>query len=182
MKALWSILKWLLIGWGIISLAGLIVIAGLVGYRIGPGNVDASGTATNQDVRFVLNWCRLGDERMEKVVHSYQSARSLLGDHLDAYAIKISHVDEAELVRDDFGTGWFRCDQLDGVLKDAVDFAAGWLHRDDIGWFLTEDELKSDRVYVFPWSIYCHGTHPSAIELIFVRPKDKMVFYMSTKT
>lgn len=28
----------------------------------------------------------------------------------------------------------------------------------------------------------CHGTQPAAVELIFVRPKDKMVFYLSVKT
>ena len=181
MKALWSVVKWLLIGWGIVSLVGLIAIVATVGYHLGPGNVDTSGTAAPQDVRFVLNWCRLGDDRIEEVVHSYKSARSFTGDHLDAYAIRISRVDETELVRDEFGSGWFRCDELDGVLKDAVGFAAGWLHQDEIAWFLTEKELESDQVYVYPWSIYCHGTHPSAIELIFVRPKDKMVFYMSTK-
>jgi len=181
MKALWSIIKSLLIGWGIVCLVGFLLIAGAIRYRTGPGNVDVGGAATKQDVRFVLNWCELGDARIEQVVHSYESARSFTGDHLDAYAIKISRVDVDELKPDDFGSGWCRCDELDGVLKDAVDFAVGWLHQDEIGWFLTEDELRSDRIYVYPWSIYCHGTRPSAIELIFVRPSDKMVFYMSAK-
>ena len=30
-----------------------------------------------------------------------------------------------------------------------------------------------------PWVIQLHGTSPSAVELIFVRPADKMVFFMS---
>ena len=52
--------------------------------------------------------------RIEKVLHSHVSARSLTGDHLDAYAIKISHVDTAELTAktDDLGGGWYRGDQL----------------------------------------------------------------------
>ena len=105
MKTLWSVLKWLLIGWGIVCLVGLVVIVGTVCSLIDMGNTAISGAATKQDVRFVLNGCRLGDERIEEVVHSYQSARSFTGDHLDAYAIKISHVNATELVRDKFGSG-----------------------------------------------------------------------------
>jgi hypothetical protein len=144
--------------------------------------MDASNAATKADVRFVLNWCQLGDERIEEVLHSYRSARSFTGDHLDAYAIRVSHVDAAELKRDDFGSGWQRCDQLNGVLKDAIDFAVVWLDTDEVAWFPRENELASDEMFVYPWSIYCHGTQPAAVELIFVRPKDKMVFYLSVKT
>lgn len=162
-------------------MVGAIVLGGFIAYRIGPGNADTTNSANKQDVRFVLNWCRFGDERIEEVVHSYQSARSFTGDHLDAYAIRISHVDPAELTQNEFGSGWFRCDQVDGVLKDAVDFAVGWLREDGISWFPREEELRSDELYVYPWSIYCHGIRPTAVELIFVRPRDKMVFFMSTK-
>jgi hypothetical protein len=181
MKKAWTVVKGLLIVWGLVSLVALIAVCAVIAYRTGPGNSDSVDSATKQDVRFVLNWCRLGDDRIDTVVHSYESARSFTGDHLDAYAIKISHVDVDELVPDEFGAGWYRCDDLDGVLKDAVEFAAGWLNDDEIEWFLTEDELRSDAVYVYPWSIYCHGTQPSAVELIFVRPEDRMVFYMGCK-
>lgn len=182
MKRLWPIANWLLIVWGVICFFGALVVGGLLVFRMGPGNTDSSQTASKHDVRFVLNWCRLGDERIEEVVHSYVSARSFTGDHLDAHAIRITHVDPSELTKDDFGSGWARCDQVGGVLDDAIEFAEGWLHRDDISWFPTREELRSDRMYVYPWSIYCHGTRPSAVELIFVRPEDRMVFFMSSKT
>ena len=182
MKMHWSIVKWLLIGWGIVCLIGLIVIGGTIGYLIGPGNVAVSDSATKQDVRFVLNECQLGDERIEEVVHSYQSTRGFSGTHLETYLIKISHVDPSELTRDNFGYGWFRCDELDGVLKEAVNFATGRIQQYKIGWwFLTEEELGSSEVFVYPQSIYCHGTQPSAAKLIFVKPKNKMVFYMSAR-
>lgn len=179
MRIVWSILKWFLVVWGGVCLVGVLVLGGAIAFQIGPGNVDRSNAASKKDVRFVLNWCELGDERIEKVVHSYQSARSFTGDHLDAYAIKITYVSPEELTRDDFGSRWFRCDKLDGVLKDAVDFAVSWLHQDEISWFMNENELRSEEVFVYPGSINCHGTQPDAVELIFVRPKHRMVFYVS---
>jgi hypothetical protein len=181
MKRLWSIAKWFLIAWGAICLFGAVGVVGLVAFKLGPGNTESAQTASRQDIRYVLNWCNLGDERIEEVINSYVSARSFTGDHLDAHQIRIAHVDLSELVPDEFGKGWTRCDKVDGVLKDAIHFVQGWLHRDDISWFLTEDELRSQDVFVYPWSIYCHGTRPTAVELIFVRPKDKMVFFISSK-
>jgi hypothetical protein len=180
MQTLWRVLRWLLIAWGGLCLVGAIVLLGLYRGRTATFlNVDTANAAAEQDVRFVLNWCRLGDDRIEELLHSHRSAPSITGDHLDAYAIRISHVDSAELLPDKFGSGWRRCDEVTGVLKDAVDFASGWLHGDEINWFLSAEELRSDEVFVFPWSIYCNGTIPSSVQLIFVRPKDRMVFYIS---
>jgi hypothetical protein len=124
----------------------------------------------------------LGDSRIEKVIHSHVSSRSFTGDHLDAYAIKINSVTVEELTAntDEFrGPCWYRGDQLPKVLDDAVSFVGGWLH--EIEWFPTEAELRSSDIYIYPWSIYCHGVSPSAAEIIFVRPKDKMVFFFGGK-
>ena len=178
------IARWSLAIWGAISLIGVLIIAGLAAYHLGPGNRAKRDSASAHDVRFVLNWCQLGDQRIEKVLHSHVSARSLTGDYLDAYAIKISHVELAELTKPahDFDTRWHRGDQLPKVLDDAVAFVGGWLRRDELGWFPTEKQLRSSEFYVYPWSIYCHGVRPTAAELIFIRPSDKMVFYFGAKT
>ncbi len=181
MKRVLVIGKWLLIVWGVVSFIAAVLLVGFIAFRVGPGNTDSKETASKHDVRFILNWCNLGDDRIEEVIHSYRSSRSFTGDHLDAEAIKISHVDIAELTKDDFGSGWVRCDQADGVLKDAIEFVEGWLHEDNISWFPKAEELNSSEMYVYSWSIYCHGTRPTAVQLIFVRPKDKMIFYIDTK-
>jgi len=146
------------------------------------GNRTKADQASPHDVRFVLNWCGLGDSRTESVVHSYVSSRSFTGDHLDAYAIKISSVTVEELTAstDEVRGRWYRGDQLPKVLDDAVSFIGGWLH--EIPWFPSEDELRSGDIYIYSWSIYCHGVRPSAAEIIFVRPKDKMVFFFGGKT
>ena len=120
--------KWLLLIWGGLSLVGVLAVTAYVVFSIGQGNRDKDGSASQHDVRYVLNWCQLGDQRIEKVIQSHVSTRSFTGDHLDAYAIKISQVDLAELTAstNDFSGRWYRCDQLPKVLEDAVAFASGW--------------------------------------------------------
>ncbi|MDJ1506236.1 hypothetical protein [Xanthocytophaga agilis] len=85
--------------WGGISLIGVIVIGCYVIYSMTLGNRDVEGKATKSDVRFVLNWCGLGDERIEKVLNSYNSAHSFTGDHLDVYEIKITNITVDELTK-----------------------------------------------------------------------------------
>jgi len=169
--------------WGVISLVGILVVAGLVAYKVGPGNRPRIDAASPHDVRFVLNWCELGDDRIQTVVHSQVSARSLTGDHLDAYAIKISHVDIAELTKepDDFGGRWYRGDQLPNVVDEAVAFIGSW-HLEIPQWFPSEGQLRSPDLYVYPCRISLHATSPTAAELIFIRPSDRMVFYFGGAT
>lgn len=177
-----AIARWGLLIWGAFSLCAIIATAALAAYQLSYGNRDKSQTAAAKDVRFVLNWCDLGDQRIEKVLHSHVSARSFTGDHLDAHAIRISHIgiDELTNQKDELHGRWYRGDQLPEVVSDAVNFAGGWLH--ELPWFPTVDQLRSSEVYVYPWSIHLHGVRPSAAELIFIRPSDKMVFYFGGKT
>lgn len=184
MKRLLTLAKWSLLVWGGTSLVATLAIVGLITYQLSFGNRDETDKVSPHDVRFVLNWCNLGDSRIEKVIHSHVSARSFTGDHLDAYAIKITNVTLEELTAntDEFRGRWYRGDQLPKVLDDAVSFVGGWLGSGEIAWFPKEAELRSSEIYVYPWSIYCHGVRPSAAEIIFVRPKDKMVFFFSGKT
>ena len=177
-----AVARWSLLIWGALSLAGVIVFAAVIGYKLGPGNRDKIGLATAHDVRFVLNWCGLGDQRTEKVVHSHVSARSFTGDHLHAYAIKISHIDVAELTKetDHLRGRWYRGDQLPEIVAAGVDFVGGWLH--ELPWFPSKNELRGAEFYVYPWSIYFHGIRPTAAEIIFIRPSDSMIFYLSAKT
>ena len=182
MKLILKIGKWVLLVWGGLSLVAVTTLAIMFAYRLNVSNQAKPDEAKPQDVRFVLNWCNLGDNRIEKVLHSHVSARSFTGDHLDAYAIKITNVTLDELTTNKGASNgrWYRGDQLPKVLDDAVTFVGEWQH--EIDWFPTEAELRSTEIYVYPWSIYCHGVSPSAAAIIFVRPKDKMVFFFDGKT
>ncbi|MGH9203640.1 MAG: hypothetical protein ACRD2A_20635 [Vicinamibacterales bacterium] len=62
-----QLLSRMLMAWGAISLIGLIAVSAYVGYQFGPGNRVEIDAATAQDVRFVLNWCELADDRIERV-------------------------------------------------------------------------------------------------------------------
>lgn len=180
-QKLFKISRQLLTIWGGISLIGVIFIGSYSLYSTTPGNANVKDKATKSDVRFVLNWCGLGDQRIDKVLKSYTSARSFTGDHLDAYAIKITSVTVDELTnhRNTRPGKWYRMDSLPTVLNEAVSFIGGWQH--ETPWFPTEDSLRTRDFYVYPWSIYCHGVTPTATELIFVRPKENMVYYVSAK-
>lgn len=177
-----TIARWGLLVWGALSLVGVITIAIYDGDAFprpdGPDKIDS---ATNQDVRFVLNRCELGDHRIEKVVHSYVSPRSGSGDYLDAYSIKITHVERDELTK---ATGaspgrWYRGDQLPQVLDEAVEFFNEPFP--ELPWFPSELELRSPQFYVYPVSITLDGLQPTAVELVFIRPADKMVFYFGIR-
>ncbi len=179
-----SVLRNLLLVWGVFSLLGVIGLGAFFAYNLGPGNTDHVEEASIDDVRFVLNSCGLGQDRIEKVVRSFVSSRSFTGDHLDAYAIKISRVDLAELTAApiSFHSGWYRGDQLPAVVLEATEFISGALNGGEIAWFPKLPELRSAEVYVYPLTIYLQDGSPTSVELIFVRPADNMVFYLSEKT
>lgn len=158
----------MLLIWGTVSALGVVIIA----YQTTVGNRNISGKADKDDVRFVLNWCNLGDERIDKVIQSYQSSRSFTGDHLDAYSITISHLEIEELMTDD----WQRVDKVTGVYKEAIDFMAGWLGN-EIPWFPEIDDVRSDKYYIYLWGIEFHGSRPDSASIILARPEDNMVFY-----
>jgi hypothetical protein len=174
--------KWLLLIWGGFSLSSAIVLGTFVAYQLGVANRVKDDTTSPRDVRFVLNWCGLGERRIKQVIHSHVSARSFTGDHLDAYAIKISQVDEADLASksNESSIRWYRGDQLPQIIDETVRFVSAFHH--EIPWFPTEAELRSSSIHVYPQSIYLHGGRPTSAELIFVRPSDKMVFYFGGKT
>jgi hypothetical protein len=166
--------------WGGISLIGLILIVSYLTYSMTIGNKTENDKATKSDVRFVLNWCELGDDRIENVVRSYTSARSFTGDHVDVYSIKISHISMDELKKTNYGVGhWYRCDTIPEILDGAISLAGRF--QDETDWFPKEETLRTKGFYVYPVNIYCNGTSPIGTQLIFINPKDKMVYYIDVK-
>lgn len=183
MKKLIVISKKILVVLGALSLSGGIILGGFVAYQLIFSNQAKTDSASPRDVRFVLNWCNLGGKKIDKVVNSYVSARSFTGDHLDAYAFKVESISVDELIQNDKTPGgrWYRGDQLPKVLDDAVSMV-GNLGGGEVLWFPKEVELRSCDVYIYLWSIYYHNIKPTAVNIIFVRPKDKMVFFFGLKT
>ena len=187
MTKLGLILRWLLLVWGAISLVGACVMAVMFAISmrpLGPGqNADVNDKANADDVRFVLNECKIGEAKTVKVMHSHVSARSFTGDHVDAYAIKIKAVDQAQLEAppSPFGEGWVRGDAANPAIRDAIKLATDFTKSDHLSWFPLESELLSRRYYVWVCGIFLHGSRATEAYLIFVRPEDDMVFYVSVK-
>jgi len=162
-----------------------VLILGLIAYLVfffTVGNTTEDDKADIDDVRFVLNWCDLGDERIESVLHSRVSARAM-GDHFDAYAIKILNVTIDEIENPQSRrVKWTPGSDLNGVLHEAVKFASGWVDFENLSWFPSEKLLFSKEIYVYPWSIRMGGYDVVSAKLIFINPSKKMVYYASIDT
>ncbi len=193
-----GILKWFFIACGVVSLAGAAAIAAFVFYKIGPGNRASSETVPGKDLRYVLNSCGLSGFEIEQTVHSFRSARSFTGDHLDAHAMRIRIKDGSEnSLEEILEAGWVRGDLASGVTADAVEFVCWSLDRDEIrSWFPREEELRSDGIYVFTHlASYLNFFHtdfykasggegrimPHYAKVVFFRPEDGMLFFISSK-
>jgi len=181
MKTVGKLIRYILIGWGIVCLLGVICTLAFIVYSIGPGNSDKHGEATKKDVRFVLNWCELGDERIEKVVNSFVSARSFTGDYVEAYAIQISGVSSDELVSYQPRRSWVRCDLATGLHQDAIEYVKMWIGTNGLEWFPSRQLIESDEFFVYIWSIYYHRTTATGAEVILIHPKSNMIYYLGAK-
>ncbi|GHT44449.1 hypothetical protein FACS189454_01860 [Planctomycetales bacterium] len=181
MNRVLQIIQLLLTIWGGISLVGIGVLAGYILYLWTLENKTVVDKATKSDVTFVLNWCELGDQRIDKVLNSYVSARSFTGDHLDAYAIKITDVTVDELINNKHNKAglWYRGDNLPPVLDDAVSFISGWSEKP--AWFPTKNSIRTQDFYVYPRSIHYHEIKPTAAFLIFIKPAEKTVYYIEAE-
>ncbi len=143
-------------------------------------NVPRHNVKDKQDVRFVLNWSNLGEDRIKSVKHSYTSERSLTGDHIDAYAIEITGVSIDELENQKY-IKWMRGDKAEGIFKEAVVLASGFIDLDKLAWFPSKEVLLSKKIYMNSWAIMLHGVHVTQAKLIFAVPSENMIYYVSVK-
>ena len=158
--------------WGAVSLVAVIVIVAVVADRFVPSG-PTDDRATKSDVRFVLNWPALGEERIEAVVRSHESVVHLNGDHFTAYAIRVTSLSESELSS---SQKWVRGDRTDELMTQAIRFVTEAGQK--APWFPAADELLTDKYYVFRSRVeVTNGV--SAADLIFARPSDRMIFYAS---
>ncbi|MGX9727648.1 MAG: hypothetical protein ACTFAK_10125 [Candidatus Electronema sp. VV] len=182
MKKPWLLAKWAFIAYALVCTLVMTTFIVAISYKILIGNRGSDAPASKKDAERIMNWCGLDKNRVDEVLHSHISARSFSGDYLDAHAIRLSSLEEHELLKNETADGWFRCDQASGVLKDALDFAAAWVPSSEVPWFPSEKEVRSKEMYVKSWTLRYDGSMLSEAVLIFVRPRDKMLFFVSVKT
>ena len=159
--------------WGGVCLLAVVGLGLVVAYSVTFGARSRDDHATAHDVRFVLNWAQLGDDRIETVVRSHESAVHFSGDHFTAYAIRVRTLSEVELASN---ARWVRGDRADTLTAEAIRFVTEAGH--EAPWLPTAEEFLSDKYYVWRWRVeVMDGV--SAATLIFARPSDKMIFYAS---
>jgi hypothetical protein len=182
MKNIWQLAKLAFIAYGLLCTLAVTTLITVVSYTILIGNSGSDIPAAKNDVSHILNWSGLDKNRVEEVLHSHISPRAFSGDHLDAHAIRLSSLEEHELLRGETYDSWCRCDQAAGVMKDALDFASAWVPSKEVPWFPSEKEVRSKEMYVKSWTLSYDGAMLSEAVLIFARPKDKMLFFISAKS
>jgi hypothetical protein len=158
--------------WGALSLILLAVVMSAAAYYYTTATRTRDGDASKDDVRFVLNWPGLGEERIEAVVNSHDSGAHITGDHFTAYAIRVTRLTESELT----GDRWVRGDRADPLMAEAIRFVTEAGH--EAPWLPAADEFLTDQYYVWRWRVEV-GERVSAADLIFARPSDRMIFYVS---
>jgi len=171
-------LKNILAIWGVISLILLVFASGGLYYYSPSGwrNDVQKDVATIKDVRFVLNWVELGDERIKEILHSSESKRSMTGDHNDFYVIKTNDISVEELTNTEM---WMRGDKLLGVFESGVELVG--MFSNGTTWFPDIDVLTSEEIYVSVWSVRFHRRRATSAKVIFVRPSENKVYYASVK-
>ena len=127
-----------------------------------------------------MNWCGLGDNRVEKVLHSHVSARSLTGDHLDAYAIKIyrcaNRIDSKKKAA--VGTEAISCPRF--LTMQSVSVGA-WQNSGEIILGFPRGRNSTSKHFAFLWRPDIPASSLLPSNLILVRPSDNTVFYIDPR-
>ncbi len=139
---------------------------------------------TPKRAMFVLNWGNIGENaKIDKIMHSYESPRSLTGDHLDAYCIKIDSFPDSVLKVDEGRPQeWSQAPVTERILKKAVELSSNAAVSDGLKWFPQATDLNSDRFYLSFHQIVLHDQFPTAVQLIAYDRKEELLYYLSYKT
>ena len=182
MRKIVSIIKYSLISLGGIFVLILFYLSVNIAIALSAPKVKENALKNN-DVRYVLNWCELGESKIVNVKNSTVSARSFTGDYVDKIEIVVKDVSVEDLeARVSKNEAWYRCDKLPKVVLDAVKFSSGWNDSDSNKWFPDETEILTEKYYVYVWQMVIHGSRVSAAELVFINPRDNKVYFFGGKT
>jgi hypothetical protein len=177
MKRLLVILKRGLMIWGAVSLIGIIIFYVTLAYQMSTRKTKIV-ESDDQDVRFVLECFGRSHDQPMKLAHSYKAPATWSGDYMKAFAMKIAHIEESEIIqRHDV----IRGDTLTPIIRSSVEFVTDFTDRDELRWFPTREQILSNACYVYPVRIVLYGTRPDAVHIIVIRPSDQMVFYACVK-
>ena len=159
---------------GALSLAAIVAALCYLAYAVA-FNVDRENVATKRGVEFVLNWGGLKASQEYKVLNSFESARSLTGDHLDYYCIQISDFSPSGNEREN----WQLVSNMGSPAKEAA------INAQQNGNALRcfgHDISSSGKALAYIWSVTLHSRQVTSYDMIFFDPQTKRLLYVSEKT
>jgi hypothetical protein len=167
---------------GALSLTGVVVIVIWFFLSTRPGNAKID-RVTPEKAAFILNWADIGKKaKITKVLHSYQSARSFTGDHVDAYSLQIDNFPEEVVRKDETGrVHWLKPPLNNSILVEAVNTAAMSAESDNLKWFPTAKELNSGRFYLRFQSVLLHDQYPTSVQLTAYDRIDHKIYHADLK-
>jgi hypothetical protein len=150
---------------GGIAVLAVIVAGTLVIWPTWPGHAKVD-QAKPGDLLFVLNWGEIGEKvKIQHVLRSYESRRSLTGDHIDVYSMQIDTFPEEVLKKDPAGQEvWLKPPLENPILVDALETSAR-MAQEAGTWFPSAEVLNSDRFYVSFPMVYLHNQSATAGQL-----------------
>jgi hypothetical protein len=176
------ILKIILIGWGIVSLVVVLVVAAVVFIGLVRSSGNRSGFASPRDVLFVLNWGQIPTEQKYQVLHSYQSSTSFTGDHCEAYAISIERFPDSLLQSaENIPARWSISPPTNSVFVEAVRGACVNVVSDRQEWFPSADDLLSNRFFLSFWRVVLTPPSVQSAQILAYDRTNHTLYYVSFK-
>ena len=164
---------------GGISISLLLGLFVFVLYESAYNNQTRIDTANKDDVQFILNWAELKNCNIKSILHSYESPRSFLGDHMDLYEIQVDHI-QLEALKNN--TMWTQGNKADMILKKGIELVDMFTSSNKIKWFPKKEILMSKHIYIYAWTILFHHKHATAAKIIFINPTNNKIYYASVQT
>lgn len=175
-----AFVKWIRLGLqtvGALSLLLLAAAAVAVALGIYSGTSEKFNKATRKDSLFILNWGGISTNQDFKVVASYQSPRSLTGDHLDYYCIELPKFEVADAEKNEWQDG----PENNPLLAEALELAANdaRMHGDC---FPAAGQVNSEAMKIMFVSVTLHDREPTAADIILYDTQNRKLYYVSFKT
>ena len=159
---------------GALSLAVILVAVGVLGYSVAT-NGNRINVATKDGVQFVFNWSGLKSNQEYKVLSSFESTRSLTGDHLDYYCIQISDFSP----NDNNKENWQPVSSLLNPIKEAAHEAQ---QVGNASQCFGREIANPDNFLAYVWSATLHSKRITGLNVIFFDPQTKRLLYVGYKT
>ena len=170
-------MKWFRIALETIGATSILLLVAGTAWFFHNATSDKVDAAKRNDVLFIFNSSGVASNQDFRILSSYQSRRSMTGDHLDFYCIELSRFDISDWAKE----AWHDGPEADPLLAEALQLGVNDA-RQHSPCFLPLQEANSEDIKIAFRSVVLHSRQPTAADIILYAPKTKMLYYVSYKT